>query len=186
MDGKGGRWWLPGPPPPRRLISLASVEESYLKDGTPALDIPIRHVKVSQPSLQKTLDSYVDQSKNPITSPGTMVLFHGCGNTISPDIVRSFARRGPSIRYSRDRGYLSTKPAVYWTNSINFAISWCVFSKTGAWQFNDMKGDNTSFTCLLYISRLNLSKTFPQGIYMVPPPQNPEDEDELSGALYFH
>ncbi|KAK4156179.1 hypothetical protein C8A00DRAFT_41334 [Chaetomidium leptoderma] len=189
MDpGKPNRWWLPGPPPPRRLISLHDVEESYRLEGIPELAVPVRSVTLRGPlTAAGPLAPYTGQLGRPVTDPqGAPVaapayLFHGCGEPVSPEVIRSFARRGPSIRCSRSSSYFSPRPAVYWSNSVEFAIAWSLFARTGSWGLDQAdREDRQSFECLIFVSRLDLGTAkFDGGLYMIPRPQTPEEEEEL-------
>jgi len=189
MDpGKPQRWWLPGPPPPRRLISLHDVEESYRLEGIPELAVPVRSVTLRGPlTAADPLLLYIDQLGTAVTDvQGAPVataayVFHGCGEPVSPEVIRSFARRGPSIRFSRSSSYFSPRPAVYWSNSVEFAITWSFFARTGSWGLDQPdRGDRQSFECLIFVSRLDLGTArFDGGLYMIPRPQTPEEEEEL-------
>ena len=185
MDhSKPWRWWLPGPPPPRRLLSLDAVEESYRKDGTPELSVPVRFISVPWISRCSILAPYfgrLDQPTSDAGAPaaGPTYLFHGCGNDISPKVVQSFSRRGPSIRFSRSQSYFSAGRAVYWSNSVEFAIAWSFFSETGSWNLNEFDGKQP-FQCLLFVSQLNLAETdFDGGLYLIPRPYIAAEEEEL-------
>ncbi|KAH6995868.1 hypothetical protein BKA56DRAFT_570156 [Ilyonectria sp. MPI-CAGE-AT-0026] len=181
---KPRRWWLPGPPPPRRLISLDLVEESYRRDGTPELSVPVRSIRVPWVERSSVLAPYLDRSDKPGSAEETPVsgpkyLFHGCGNVLGPRVIQSFARRGPSIRFSRSQSYFSADQAVYWSNSVEFAIAWSFFSETGSWNLNDFDGKRP-FRCLIFVSRLDLAEpSFEGGLYLIPRPQSPEEEAEL-------
>ncbi len=187
-SGKPQRWWLPGPPPPRRLISLNDVEASYRQEGIPELNVPVRPVTLRDlPTKTGPLAPYLGQLGRPvINSDGAPVatpiyLFHGCGEPVTPEVIRSFARRGPSIRFSRPRSYFSSSPAVYWSNSVEFSIAWSVFARTGSWGFGQSGRESQApFECLIFVSRLDLGLArFDGGLYRIPRPQTPEEEEEL-------
>ncbi|KAI1325239.1 hypothetical protein F5Y16DRAFT_423144 [Xylariaceae sp. FL0255] len=175
MGDKTARWWMPGPPPPRRSLPLRAV-----KDGMPALDMPIRHMHVLLSNLDDALGCYVRQLEKLATASEMTPVFHGCGTLLTPDIVASFAHTGPSIHYSRSQGYFSTGPAVYWSNSLRFATAWCFFTQTGSWKLEKEDKDKP-LNCLIYVSLINLAMIpFERGIYMVPNPQTRQDEEALS------
>nr|XP_036582650.1 uncharacterized protein CTRU02_07203 [Colletotrichum truncatum]KAF6791441.1 hypothetical protein CTRU02_07203 [Colletotrichum truncatum] len=186
---KARRWWLPGPPPQRRLVSIAEVEESLCRDGTPELSIPVRHVSVTgltlfatgHPVAASPLDPYLGHLDSPSNNSTSTHLFHGCGNVTGPEVAESFSRRGPCIRFSRDRSYFSSSRAVYWSNSIEFAIAWSFFSETGHWDPAECdKPGIWPFQCLVYVSRLDLEKTnFENGLHLIPEPQGFRDEEEM-------
>ncbi|KAH6624808.1 hypothetical protein B0J18DRAFT_191266 [Chaetomium sp. MPI-SDFR-AT-0129] len=200
MDpGKSRRWWLPGPPPPRRLISLHDVEESYRLEGIPELAVPVRTLEL-RGGLQvltaaNPLAPYIDQldrpgtdaqGGSPVATLTPLYLFHGCGEPVNPEVIRSFARWGPSIRFSRSSSYFSPRPAVYWTNSIEFAIAWSFFARTGSWGLDGDqldRDDGQSFECLIFVSKLDLGTAgFDGGLHMIPRPQTVEEEEELAQA----
>ncbi len=180
MEDQSARWWLPGPPPPRRLIPLSTVEEECVKYGTRALNIPVNYMRVSLSNLEETLDLYAKQLDKIATASGTKPVFHGCGTSITPEVVASFAHRGPSIQYSRSRGYFSTSPAVYWSSTLRFAVGWCLFTQTGSWGVESGAKDKPR-SFLIYVSLVDFASTpFEGGLYMVVKPQTRRDEDELS------
>ncbi len=189
MDsGKPQRWWLPGPPPPRRLVSLNDVEASYRREGIPELGVPVRSVTLrGLPTKTGPLAPYLGQLGKPLINPDgapvatPVYLFHGCGEPVTPDVIRSFARRGPSIRFSRPSSYLSSSPAVYWSNSVAFSIAWSFFARTGSWGFDQSGRESQApFECLIFVSRLDLGMArFDGGLYHIPSPQTPEEEEEL-------
>ncbi|KAL1843460.1 hypothetical protein VTJ49DRAFT_1570 [Mycothermus thermophilus] len=192
MDpNKFHRWWLPGPPPPRRLISLRDVDESYRREAIPELSVPARAVTVQGPLIASgPLAPYIGQLKRQVTDaqgspvPTPIYLFHGCGEPVTPEIIRSFSRWGPSIRFSRSCSYFSPGPAVYWSNSIEFVIAWGFFARTGSWELGQIdKNDRRPFECLVYVSRLDLfAASFTGGLYTIPRPKTPEEEEELGQA----
>lgn len=188
------RFWLPGPPPARRKTSIETVELSYQADGLPELQVPVRRVDLwsRENRTSLTLQRYFRRLGRCDKSPGhhqihrsqygkQMFLFHGCANDISPMLVESFSRRGPSIRFSRSQGYFSRKPAVYWTTSLDFAFAWCVFTETGHWFLSFCQ----AFECVIYVSKVDLpSIRPPSGVYMIPPPSTAEDEQRLVDASH--
>lgn len=190
MDqAKPRRWWLPGPPPPRRLISLKAVEESYRQDGTPPLHVPVRHITIRLADFPKSPDlaPYLGRLDQPptavdhesvIAKSEPSYLFHGCGNAIDAEVVDSFACRGPSIRFARSRSYFSTGRAVYWSNSIEFAIAWSCFAETGNWDLWRYNKDQP-FQCLIFVSRVDLT-AMKTGLYLIPKPQTPKEEQALA------
>lgn len=184
---KPRRWWLPGPPPPRRLLSLDAVEESYRQDGTPELSIPVRFLSVPCTFSRRssTLAPYLNRLDQPTTSSaaGPTYLFHGCGNDIGPKVIQSFSRRGPSIRFSRSQSYFSAGRAVYWSNSVEFAIAWSFFAETGSWDFGGRK--ERPFQCLVFVARLELAEVdFEGGLYLIPRPGGAEEEEELGDVSW--
>jgi len=188
---KPHRWRLPGPPPPRCLTSLHEVEESYRREHIPELAVPFRSVTL-QGSLTAAgpLVPYIEELGRPGTGAqdalgaAPIYLFHGCGEPVTHDVIRSFARRGPSIRFSRRSSYFSPKPAAYWSNSVEFAIRWSFFARTGSWGLGESDHEGRqSFECLIFVSKLDLGRArFDGGLYMIPRPKTPEDEDKLGQA----
>jgi hypothetical protein len=68
---------------------------------------------------------------------------------------------------------------VYWSNSIEFAIAWIFFSETGSWNLDEFEARRPS-RCLIFVSRLDLAKMkFEGGLYLIPRPQTPEEEEGL-------
>jgi hypothetical protein len=181
-ETKPRRWWVPGPPPPRRSISLEAVEESYRRDDTPELCVPARYITVGLTDFlgNGAIAPYthcLGQPEGCGTPP--MYLFHGCGNAVNPDVVGSFIRRGPSIRFARSRGYFSVKQAVYWSNSIHYAIAWSHFTETGDWDLDRFDG-RRPFRCLIFVSKLDFSRpNIRLGTYLIPTPRTPREEEEL-------
>ncbi|KAK3990435.1 hypothetical protein QBC44DRAFT_239005 [Cladorrhinum sp. PSN332] len=179
------RWWLPGPPPPRRLVSLQTVEESYHRDGISELAVPVRSITLrSRKDYASVLASYTCISST--SSPEPIYLFHGCGNSISHDVTRSFSRWGPSIRFSRARSYFSAGPAVYWSNSLEFAIAWSFFAETGSWDMSLSRQDTQQqqqqpFVCLVYMSKVSMQamNSVEHGLYLIPEPESRLEEEEL-------
>ncbi|KAK4162998.1 hypothetical protein QBC43DRAFT_69263 [Cladorrhinum sp. PSN259] len=187
--GNPRRWWLPGPPPPRRLVSLKAVEESYRRDGTRELAIPVRSITVtSRETYISALAPYISSINSAISgakaseSAEPIYLFHGCGNFITDEVAHSFSRWGPSIRFSRTGSYFSAGPAVYWSTSVEFAVAWSFFAETGTW---DMDVFNRStpqqpFQCLVFVSKVSLeTMNSGEGLYLIPNPQTPLEEEEL-------
>jgi len=185
------RFWLPGPPPARRETSIESVERWYRANGLPELHVPVRRVDLwsTENRTSLTLQPYFEElrrcDRSPTHSiqrhePGKhMFLFHGCANDISPLLIQSFSRRGPSIRFSRPKSYFSREPAVYWTSSLDFAFAWCVFTETGHWLLSFSK----SFECIICVSKVDLSSIHPpSGVYVITPPSNAEGEQRLVDA----
>ncbi|KAK5633880.1 hypothetical protein RRF57_009594 [Xylaria bambusicola] len=180
MEDQSSRWWLPGPPPPRRLIPLSTVDEENTSHGRQALNIPVHHKRISLSNLEETLDIYVKQLEKVAIASGTKPVFHGCGTSITPEVVESFARKGPSIEYSRSRGYFSNRPAVYWSSTLRFAVAWCFFTQTGSWEPGKVTMEKPR-SCLIYVSLVNLvSAPFEGGMYMVAQPRTRQEEEELS------
>jgi hypothetical protein len=157
----------------------------------PELVVPVRSVTVRGPlTAAGPLAQYIGQLGRPVTdaqgAPAATpaYLFHGCGEPLSPEVIRSFARWGPSIRFSRSSSYFSPRPAVYWSNSVEFAIAWSFFARSGRWGLGQPdRDDRQSFDCLIFVSRLDLGTArFDGGLFMVPRPQTPEEEEELGQA----
>lgn len=178
-------------PPPRRTASLREVENSYQTEGVRELSIPARHIRVPTVDGGNILSSYMrniqlppnlanhGESTTPAQVDKSMYLFHGCGNAIDAQVINSFARWGPSIRFSRPRSYLSPGQAVYWTNSIEFAVAWSFFAEYGHWDLESIQ-PNRPFRCLVSVSKLDLTRvSFEGGLYLIPAPQTAEDEDQL-------
>lgn len=178
------RYWLPGPPPRRRIKELGPPENLSCVDHH--LAIPIRKVNIwsFQNRTSTTLAPYFDARKAVSSldnSLGTTerYLFHGCGNEISPALLESFSRYGPSIYFSRPQSYFSRTPAVYWTTSLDFAFAWCVFSETGQWEHN-LSPETTPFECLIYVSKVeqNILTDEPH-CYVIPTPSDYDEEQQL-------
>lgn len=182
---KHQRWWLPGPPPPRRRIPLEVVEDLYREEGIPELSVPVRVLNFPWNNGWSEGIPYLDHLDEPASDTGTSgsrptYLFHGCGNIGGSDVVQSFARWGPSIRFSRSRSFFCGSQAVYWSNSVKFAILWSFFSETGRWTLDEFDATQP-FHCLIFVSRLDLMGTgFTGGLYLIPKPQTVGEEQELS------
>ena len=112
--------------------------------------------------------------------PEPLYVFHGCGNVNGPEVVESFARRGPSIRFARARSYFSAQQAVYWSNSIDFAISWSFFAETGSWDLDKHDGW-LPFECLIFVSKLDIA-SIGSGLYLIPKPLTLKEEEGLTAV----
>ncbi|KAF2679863.1 hypothetical protein K458DRAFT_393427 [Lentithecium fluviatile CBS 122367] len=156
------RYWLPGSPPRRRLKDLGTVERLLgPNDYLPDLRIPVRPINLwsFENRESSTLGPYFKRrghfgDKSRRNEEEALYLFHGCATEISPDLLHSFARHGPSIHFSRPQSYFSRAPAVYWTDSLDFAFAWCVFSETGRW-IPDITPGSKPFECLVYVSKVD-------------------------------
>jgi hypothetical protein len=171
-------------------VSLEAVEESYRLDCTPELCIPVRRITVSSAIFPPcaALDQYLGRLDQPPSARGSgnpeaTYLFHGCGNAIDDDVVKSFSRRGPSVRFARSRSYFSACPAVYWSNSIEFAIAWSFFAETGDWNWDRLDG-RRAFQCLIFVSKPDLS-ALEQNLYLVPRPRTTLEEEELADVSHM-
>lgn len=180
---KEDRYWLPGPPPRRRLKGLDTLEFSY-PSSLPNLHVPIRAVDLwsNDNRKSKTLAPYfqrktLDSGTSP--KPEALYLFHGCASEISPALLRSFSKYGPSIHFSRPRSYFSRTPAVYWTDSLDFAFAWCVFSETGRW-LPEISSESPPFECLVYVSKVDSTILDDRNAaFLVPVPNSDASEQEL-------
>ncbi|OQE21099.1 hypothetical protein PENSTE_c012G05188 [Penicillium steckii] len=106
-----------------------------------------------------------------------LFLFHCCAIKSTPKLIQSFVRRGPSIQFARPNGYFSRTPAVYWTNSLDFAFAWGVFRATGKWR-NPRPDEH--FECIIFVSKVNLAETqTPNGMYLINVPECAEMEQKL-------
>ena len=178
------RHWLPGPPPRRRIKELRPPENIPCVDRH--LAVPVRKVDLwsFKNRTSTTLAPYFD-ARTGVTSldngMGTTerFLFHGCASEINPALLQSFSRYGPSIYFSRPQSYFSRKPAVYWTESLDFAFAWCVFSETGRWE-PDLSPGKTPFECLIYVSKVEQTILHDEShCYAIPTPSNGEEEQRL-------
>jgi hypothetical protein len=116
-------------------------------------------------------------SPNSAASEMDLYLFHCCANEVTPALLQSFARRGPSIRFARRNGYFSRTPAVYWTNSLPFAFAWGVFTATGEWT---APRPSERFECIVHVAKVNLAQIqTPHGTYLMDPPSCTEMEQKL-------
>lgn len=172
------RPWLPGPPPPRRKIGVSDIVAAYRADGHEDLMIPIHKVFSDNVSLLRHSEAQILQ-KLSITSEGeTTLLFHGCGTAICSEVLGSFSKMGPSMRFARPRSYFSKTPAVYWTSSIRFAIAWCVFTKTGKWPSSNQQPDPSE--SIIVVARANLKALEEsKASCMIRGPTTIEEEEEL-------
>lgn len=178
------RYWLPGPPPRRRIKELRPPENLPRVDHH--LEIPVRKVNLwsFQNRTSTTLAPYFDAHKAVSSLDSALgttkrYLFHGCANEISPALLESFSKYGPSIYFSRPQSYFSRTPAVYWTASLDFAFAWCVFSETGQWEPN-LSPETTPFECLIYVSSVEQNiLTDESNCYLVPTPSNYDEEQQL-------
>ncbi|OCL06211.1 hypothetical protein AOQ84DRAFT_378813 [Glonium stellatum] len=170
----------------RRLRSIDSVERSYQEEGLPALNIPLRTVDPWSTAGRKNpaLREYFGQDDRNVEGRAkkdsqTTLLFHSCANDISPSLLQSFSKRGPSIRFARPKSYFSRRPAVYWTDSLDFAVAWGIFTETGRW-VSDIWNELISIECLVYVSKVDLSSIpAPFGVHIIPSPRTPEGEKQL-------
>jgi len=183
------RWWLPGPPPSRRKVSIEAAEQLYQGDGRAELQVPIRQVDLwstenrTSPTLRGYFEDkcpnwsnpYCQKSKGP--SQREIFLFHSCADSVSPALLQSFSMRGPSIHFARPHGYFSNLPAVYWTNSLDFAFAWAFFTAKGRWA---SPGRDENFECIVHVSKVDLFSTpAPSGVYMISPPSSLDEEQLL-------
>lgn len=107
------------------------------------------------------------------------LLFHGCSDKVDEALLESFSILGPSVHFSRPRGYFSRQPAVYWTDNLQFAIGWCVFTQTGRW-ITEISSMPDGLECLIYVSRVNLATIAQQFCaHFVPSPRCTLDEQKL-------
>lgn len=179
------REWLPGPPPRRRQKDLSTLQDSNCHEqDLNGFHIPIRKVDLRsfENRNSEMLRAYFIEGASTRTTANAatdkVYLFHGCAGEIKPDLLTSFSRYGPSIHFSRPQSYLSRGPAVYWTDSLDFAFAWCVFSETGRW-IPDISPE-ASIECLIYVSRVKREAL--QDItrcYNIPVPASEQDEQEL-------
>lgn len=174
-------------PPRRRRIALHVVAESYMEQQTLELQIPVRSISIAFSTLNHGTTSHFEPYEAPkqraerkdVFPRSAMYLFHSCSGDLSPEVVASFARWGPSIRCARQQGYFSCRPAVYWTDTFSFAVAWGIFSKYGSWDFGHRPGQ-PEFECLVYVAKLEWpSVKLPDGCYCIPAPTTAEDQDEL-------
>lgn len=183
------RPWLPYHPPERSARSIESARMIYEDNGFPNLSIPIRTVNLlagdSITCARHALHLYIHEGDGPDTKPtNERFLFHGCSTAASPALLQSFAKMGPSIYFSRPKSYLSRGPAVYWTDSFEFALAWCVFTKTGKWMANEPY-QSRDFECLIYVSKVNindLSSRF--DTHLINTPSSIEEEQNLVDVCY--
>ena len=178
------RPWLPGPPPLRRCQSMEDMKPADLQnDRGRTLGIPVRKLLLSPLEHKATYDSItrLPRSQPNVSKAFDLLqevdLYHGCSAPVSPALLQSFATRGPSICYSRPKSYFSRQPAVYWTDSLEFALAWCVFTKTGCWTTYA----SPNFECVLYRSRVRLKDlNASDGCYVVPLPSSILEEQCLT------
>jgi hypothetical protein len=182
------RPWLPGPPPNRQEVPVEQAEADYDVEGFQDLQIPIRRVNLLPGSNFVTFStkSLFKQLIPPVTSTkSTRYLFHGCATNIDRRTLLSFSKMGPSIKFSRPRSYFSRQPAVYWTDSIEFALAWCVFTKTGKWKA-DYPSDNADFECIIYVTEINLNSLSDHFLsYSIPSDRSIDDEQALVDVSLF-
>jgi hypothetical protein len=178
------RPWLPGPPPDRQGILVEEAEADWDSEGLQDLQIPIHRIAVLAGSdftafLKSPLFEQAIPAANSTAGDSTKILFHGCATKINEKTLHSFSKMGPSIKFSRRRSYFSRKPAVYWTDSVEFALAWCVFTKTGEWGMKYPPSD-TPFECVIYIAAVNITSLAAQSsVYSIPDSGSVEDEQQL-------
>lgn len=178
------RYWLPGPPPRRRMKELDTVQESGAEYGQCFLvQVPIRRTDLWSYDNRHsdTLTAYFQERKNleaRALSADELYLFHGCASETSPALLESFSRYGPSIHFSRQQSYFSRSPAVYWTDSLDFAFAWCIFSETGSW--TPKITPEASFQCLIYVSKVKRAVLDDvTRCYTIPDPKSEKEEEDL-------
>ena len=185
---KNKRPWLPGPPPPRRQKSINEVAATYQAEGHPHLNIPVREIEIHhlhallKTDMAKTLLFHTSHLLN----ESETLLFHGCGTSITPNVVQSFSMMGPSIRFARPGGYFSTSPAVYWTTSFKFALAWCIFTRTGSWP-TPSGSIPVNFECIIVVAKVHFEK-LAQGhktIFLSCPTSTQEENSFASVGFYY-
>jgi len=180
------RPWLPGPPPPRQLnnVNVKSISPlvRYQRYG----EIPIRRINLHR-SLEQGIRSLLQAYPPVVSSPGSdySFLFHGCGAPVTDVHIQSFQSLGPEISFSRPRSYFSAGPAVYWTNSLIFALQWSYFTRTSRWVSPDGLSA-ANFECILYVSRVDMSEIPKKhNAHAVPNPTNGGEEQRLIQASLY-
>ncbi|KAE9376508.1 hypothetical protein N431DRAFT_554906 [Stipitochalara longipes BDJ] len=178
------RPWLPGPPPDRQEILVEEAEADWDSKGLQDLQIPIHRIAVLAGSdftafLKAPLFEQAIPSATFPRGESTKILFHGCATKIDDKTLHSFSKMGPSIKFSRHRSYFSRQPAVYWTDSIEFTLAWCVFTKTGQWEMK-YPPSIMPFECVIYIAEVNItSLQSHSSVYSIPDSGSVEDEQQL-------
>jgi len=155
------RPWLPGPPPDRQEILVEQAEADWDSEGLQDLQIPIHAITVLAGSdFMSLLKSSIFKAAIPCITPvaenGRKLLFHCCATKIDEKTIHSFSKMGPSIKFSRRKSYFLRQPAVYWTDSIEFALAWCILVKTDEWR-TDCPPSGTAFDFVIYIAELNIT-----------------------------
>jgi hypothetical protein len=168
-----GRPWLPGPPPQRRRLPIQRVLAA--RSDAQSLDVPVTQISLDAALTAPALRRYKGQKFG--ASSTRIHLFHGSA-PVGRETLDSFARLGPCRDFSRPIGYLSRGRAVYWTTSLEFALAWCNFIITGAW---DGPLD-PNLSCLVYVAEVDLTELFADGgrAILLPRPCTPADEDALT------
>lgn len=143
---------------PRREKRIETIELTYLKDRIPTINMAIHQICLNPRTINNQLKAYATQY---IFQDGwtdeEQYIFHACGNEVSHALLESFSRRGPSIRFAREGCYFSTRPAVYWTNSLNFALAWALYTETGQWCLSNRLG-HRPLEFVVYVSSVRLPK----------------------------
>jgi len=178
------RPWLPGPPPLRRQRPIRDVLRHHRKLARKALRVPVKRLDVSAGGVHEHLTLYAapsspKQQLAPHQLECETLLFHGCSDKVDEALLESFSILGPSVHFSRPRNYFSRQPAVYWTDNLQFAIGWCVFTQTGRW-ITEISSMPDGLECLIYVSRVNLATIAQQFCaHFVPSPRCTLDEQKL-------
>ena len=173
----------------RRLKSIESVERSYQEEGLPALSVPVQTIDLrsianrESPILRECFERDNRAAEGYLNRDSQKtLLFHSCANEISPSLLQSFSKRGPSIRFARPQSYFSRRPAVYWTDSLEFAYAWGVYTETGRWIPNVLN-EPISIECLVFVSKVDLSSIpAPSGVHIIPSPCTSEGEVQLDNV----
>jgi len=155
----------------------------YRAQSLRGLNIPVRTIVAAELQTLFAMPAIreLDRLMSPTSSYNTKhsALFHGCGTGLDSETIASFSELGPSTYFARPCGYFSPSPAVYWTNSLKFAIAWCLFTQTGRWSLNDPHAKKAC-SILIYVSLLDLTDmATTQECCFLPSPGSLHDEEYL-------
>lgn len=176
------RPWLPGPPPNRQNRAVEEALLAYRNARNPNLRIQIQHIALVMTGEHGHTNGFLDAFEGPLQPwkgiSRSRYLFHGCATKINKHTLDSFSEMGPSITFARRSGYFSREPAVYWSDTIELALAWCVFARTGRWTLS--LSALAEFECIIYVTELPTElATRHLTLYSIPCPESTEQEQAL-------
>ncbi|KAI0506505.1 hypothetical protein F5B22DRAFT_623339 [Xylaria bambusicola] len=137
--------------------------------------IPLETVGVHAPD-HPAIGRYMGQHSSFAGSlVGERLYFHACTQSLDTALLRSFQASGPSLRFAHGGGYLCRSPAVYWTNSLEFALLWCFLGGS------DRHDEEVSVprSGLIFVSRLDISCLATSRTLVIRPPEGDVEEIEF-------
>jgi hypothetical protein len=186
------RPWLPGPPPRRSNPNYRNKKYPEPRVLPPSVTVSITKLDFRDPSCVSILKPYLGQEFRGIEKvvprrcgvvSEHIYLFHGSAEGGIERVARSFVRHGPSISFARSNGYLSREPAVYYTTSLEFALSWIYFTDYGQWSAKNWK--TATLRGLVYVSKVNVKRLYQKfRCNEIPSPVTTQQEQQLQDVCY--